>query len=82
VTGAALTTSEAHILSLWDEGAALPEISRRTGLAETYVAQVVERYDVTNRVLSASDKMVAAGSAALLAAIQCFHPEVFTRGHP
>lgn len=75
-----LTQGEADIMDLWDSVTSdVAEIAQRTGYGRSYVEQVIGRYNVNDRILSAFDKMSVAGTASLLAAIKCFHPEIFAQ---
>lgn len=66
-------------MSRWDGGANTEEIVATTGYARSYVESVVGRFSISGTVLNSFDKMVIAGSAALLAAIKLHHPEMVRR---
>lgn len=71
-----LTGGETEIMSLWDSGLRdYAAIATQTGYVQNYVEEVIGRYNVSERILNSFDKMVAAGSSSLLAAIKCFHPD-------
>lgn len=79
----ALTDGEARIMNLWDDGLRdYAAIASKTGYGKGYVQQVIARYNVSERVLDAFDKMVVAGSAMLLASLHKFHPETRRGVHP
>lgn len=78
-----LTDGESVILTLWDEGERdLAFIASGTGYPRSYVEQVIGRYGISERSLSAFDRMSAAGTASLLSALHVFHPETRRGAHP
>lgn len=78
-----LTDGESAILTMWDEGERdLAIIAQRTGYGRNYVEQVIGRYGISERSMSAFDRMSAAGTAALLVALHVFHPETRRGVHP
>lgn len=73
IENSGMFASEVEIMDLWDAGADLDEIVRRTGKKLEYVRVIVRRFNVGGS--QPFDKMVTLGSAKLLAAIQRVHPE-------
>jgi len=67
--------TEVEIMGLWDAGADLDEIAKRTGKKSKYIQTIVRRYagGGSNRAFNA---MSARGSAALLSAIRRAHLQI------
>jgi len=71
-----ITDRETQVLDLRDKGLSIAAIAAQLGLKTHYVAAILNRFSGTGET-SSFDRMVIAGSKALLAAIRRHHPEQF-----